>query len=712
MTNYNDLIHGKNPQGGVVGIEPTDSGTELFIQEPDGFVRSEIIETKLWMVSENCLDNHFHPMKGNLPYKFIKVYDNPAFYFNDRRKFKNESTFSIWDKKESMLTYEGITYFKGLKPEDLSVLSFDIETVGLNKDSTSKILIISNTFRNNKKIIRKMFTYDQYETQGDMLKSWCEWVMQIDPSIIVGHNIYDYDLPYMIHIAKMEGIELNLGRNGSAIEIDDFTISKRKAQNDFQEFKRIRIYGREVIDTLFLAWGYDGVAKKYESYGLKNIVKQEGLEIENRQFYDASQIRFKYKDPIEWEKIKKYAEFDADDSLNIYDLMCPYLFYMTQSVSRSYQHMLESATGGQINNMMVRAYLKDNHSLPKISPTVPYEGAISLGNPGIYSNVFKIDIASLYPNIILEYQVYDEIKDPKGVLLKLVETFTKERLHNKKLAKNDKYYDDLQGAQKIFINSMYGFMGSSHNIFNYPTGASYITETGRNILEHTMGWAKSKQFKLVNADTDSIAFCYQDESVIKENEQNQLVNEINDSLPDRIKYEPDGYYKTVVVVKAKNYILYDGKKIKYKGSAIKATVKEPALKEFIKEIIDSMLERKENYVEIYTKYVKEIMSIQDIKRWANRKTITSKVLNPERTNEQNVKDAIRSTEYTEGDRAYFYYDENDQLTLVENFKGGYNKKRLLEKLYKTTLSFETIIPKGTFVNYSLKKNQDLLKEIK
>ena len=707
----NKLIYGKSDLNRVVGIEPTPEGTEVFIQESDGFVRSEVVDTELWIVSENCLDHHFYPLKGNLPYKFIKTYNSPKAYLNDRRKYKDQNIFSIWELKESSMINKGITYFRNMRPDELSVLSFDIETTGINKDRNSKILIISNTFRSKGVITRKMFTYEEYSNQGDMLKAWCAWVQKMDPTVILGHNIYLFDLPYMLHIADMQGVELILGRNGDKIYVDSFLSKKRKAQNEFQEYNRMRVYGRELIDTLFLAWNYDGASKKYDSYGLKNIVKQEGLEVKDRQFYDAGKIRTNYTNPSEWKKIKAYAEFDADDALNIYDLMCPSLFYMTQSVSRSYQHMLESATGGQINNMMIRAYLQEGHSLPKISGVTDYQGAISIGNPGIYSNVFKIDIASLYPNIILEYEVYDEEKDPMGALLKLVDTFTTERLKNKKLAKTDKYYDDLQSAQKIFINSMYGFMGSAHNIFNYPKGAAYITETGRNILNHTLEWAKTKNFKIVNADTDSISFCKSDESEISEKEQKQYLKEINDSLPDRIKYEPDGYFKTVVVVKAKNYILWDGEKVKYKGSAIKATVKEAALKEFIKAIVDSMINRRDDYVEVYTRYVKEILNIKDIHRWANRKTITPAVLKAVRTNELQVKNAIAGTEYVEGDRAYFYYNENDQLVLAENFNGDYNRDRLLEKLYKTTLSFNTIIPKGTFVNYSLKRSKEKLKEI-
>jgi hypothetical protein len=56
---------------------------------------------------------------------------------------------------------------------------------------------------------------------------------------------------------------------------------------------------------MFLSIRYDTFAKKYNSYGLKNIIKQENLERIDRVAYDASQIRFNYKNPVEWVKIKE-----------------------------------------------------------------------------------------------------------------------------------------------------------------------------------------------------------------------------------------------------------------------------------------------------------------------------------------------------------------------------------------------------------------------
>jgi len=194
-------------------------------------------------------------------------------------------------------------------------------------------------------------------------------------------------------------------------------------------------------------------------------------------------------------------------------------------------------------------------------------------------------------------------------------------------------------------------------------------------------------------------------------EQQKLLTELNSQFPAKIRWEPDGYFQRVVILKAKNYILYDGKTIKTKGSSIRDGKREPALRQFINDLIEALVHQNTNYVEIYEKYAKEICNITDIHRWKTKKTITEKVLNPERTNEQKVKDALGSAEYSEGDKAHFYYTSDGNLRLVEQWNGDYDKVRYLEKLYKTAMIFMNVIPKETFINYKLKRNQEGLEKL-
>lgn len=223
----------------------------------------------------------------------------------------------------------------------------------------------------------------------------------------------------------------------------------------------------------------------------------------------------------------------------------------------------------------------------------------------------------------------------------------------------------------------------------------------------------SHNFIIGPTDTDSISLTKSDMTPFSKQEVENLVKEINGISPEFMKWENDGYYETCIAVRAKNYVLWDGKKLVVKGASLKATVKSPAMKQFIMDIIWCIIKEEYNYSEIYLRYVKEIMNVTDISRFAVRKTITNKVMEAERTAAQKILTAIEDSEesYAEGDKAYVYYKKDNSLALIDKFDGDYNETRLLKNLYDTAICFETIIDKTLFVNYSLKKNQKALQEV-
>jgi DNA polymerase elongation subunit (family B) len=706
------LIYGKSGINNIVGLEAHDGQVELFIQKEDGSVASEFRPSRYWILANKNIDGAFNQLKGDLHYKYGTQFRTREEFKEMRSRWKNLNTFSIWNPEESTMVKDGYCFFQGMKHKQISVLSFDIETNGIVLNKKSFVVLISNTYRDSfGNVTRKLFCHDEYESQGEMINAWCAWVRNVNPSIICGHNIFGFDLPYLNHCSDSG---LALGRNDSSVEFDNYESKFRKDGSQFIHYKKAKCYGRTLIDTMFLAIKYD-VGRKYESYGLKAIIKHEKLEREDRQFYDAGTIKDNFRIPSEMVKIKAYAEHDADDALALYDMMSPPFFYMTQSIPKTYQEIMLGATGSQINSIMMRAYLQDAHSLPEADEAQDYEGAISLGEIGIYTACHKVDVASLYPSIMIQYEVFDEDKDPNKYFLQLVKTFTELRLQYKKKAKEDKYFDDLQGAYKIFINSCYGFLGTAGLLFNSPAAAAFITATGREVLQTSINWAKSKGYTIVNADTDSITYCDPYRSVIHKSVRESNLNELNALYPEKIRFEDDGFFNKVIVFAPKNYVLQkEDNSIKIKGSALKDAKRELALKEFASEVISELLcdgdHRK--IQTIYYKYIKEVKhGIKDIKRWCSKKTITDKIFSSERSNETKVKDAIQGTNYREGDKVWTFFKSDGSLCLMENYDGDYDKDSMYKKVFRSAEFFTNVIPPDLFTNYSLKRSKKLLEEL-
>lgn len=506
MAPHNELVYGKDTRQRVVCVEPSEGQLSIFTEDEKGNVHEEVTTNSLWMLTPSKYSAQAMRLKGNQWYKYISYFHEKMDMIRAVGALKraNKDYYTMWDEKESALVYKGITYYKGMKPQEVSILFFDIETTGLVKDETSKVLLIANTFRRNGKITKKLFCYDDYDSEQEMFKAWVNWVRKMDPSIMCGHNVFGYDLPYMQHCSG----GLRLGRDESFMTFNDHPSFFRKDGSQSYEFNEVKIFGREVVDTMFLSIKTD-IKRKYESYGLKKIIEQEGLEKLGRVFYDAATIKDNYQIPEEWKKIKSYAKDDADDAMMLFDLMAPALFYLTQSVSKPFQKMVNTATGSQVNNMLVRGYLQEGKSIAKTSEAISYEGAISFGVPNVYGYSQKYDISSLYPSIIIEYNVYDKYKDPDLKFLQLLKYFTTERLVNKKLFKEtkDRYYEDLSEGQKIFINSAYGACGAPGLNYNSPANAAFITKTGREILEKAILFATNKTLdywkNLAGVDNDN-----------------------------------------------------------------------------------------------------------------------------------------------------------------------------------------------------------------
>ena len=763
MSEYsNALIYGKNSLERIVSIEIENEIATVFRELADGSLDIIKMPHKFWILANKARGSGWAKLDGEQYFKYGKQYKTFKDYMEDKKKLPYKEIYTVSNQVEAFQIKDGLTFFKGSKHNEISILSFDIETTGLEHNEDSKVILISNTLRKNGVITRQLFSCEDYSNCAEMIDAWAEWVCEADPSLMCGHNIYSYDLVYLEYChSKYSDQGIKVGRLNKPIHFSTYDSKYRVDGSRELHYKKCHVYGRQLVDTMFLAYKYDAVEKKYESYSLKKIIAQEGLEKADRTFYDASLIRKNYTIPEEMIKIKEYCKDDSDDSLALYDLMVPAQFYLTQSIPKPFQLVIESATGSQINSLLVRAYLQDKRSVAKANDLSEetVEGGISFAVPGIYKNVYKIDIKSCYPSQILRFKLYDEEKDPEAYYFKLVEHFTLQRYEYKELHRNtnDIYYKNLDAMAKIFINSSYGVANTSGLNYNSASVARKITMESRAIIDMSLRWASGNDYNywadkfydavgekqedkvflslpeaqlpikyqhdfiIAPSDTDSISFCKSDMSEFTPEELKSLLGEINEQSPEKVLWEDDGYYKTVIALKAKNYIMYDPnakpgkKKLTIKGSALKGSTKSEAMKEFIKTVIDTMVytERLADInpmlKEIYTRYVDEAMNVTEIKRWSSRKTLSSTMLKSTRANETKVISAIAGSDYREGDRFHTFYLPDDSLCLSENFNGIYNKSRLLENLFDTITIFDKVLPvKELFINYSLKRNFKLL----
>ncbi len=166
-----------------------------------------------------------------------------------------------------------------------------------------------------------------------------------------------------------------------------------------------------------------------------------------------------------------------------------------------------------------------------------YAGAIVIEPPyGIFFDVVVLDIASLYPSIIKNfnlsyetvdmdwcskrYSITDETGrelhhvclDAPGVTAQLVGVLRdfrvgvyKKRAKEKALDSSTRaWYDVVQRAIKVFINASYGVFGNENFFLYSPAVAESVTALGRKFLTLIVLKAAEMGVKTLYGDTDSI----------------------------------------------------------------------------------------------------------------------------------------------------------------------------------------------------------------
>ncbi|MEJ7653234.1 MAG: DNA polymerase domain-containing protein [Chloroflexia bacterium] len=330
---------------------------------------------------------------------------------------------------------------------------------------------------------------DATECGGEAARSSasCE-VQERDPDVLEGHNVFDFDLPWLTTRARANNVKLALGRDGS-IPVESRDNLKVGARMD--RFKRLSIEGREVVDTLHAVKRRDAIVHDIRSYGLKPAARYFGLAAPDREYVEGPEIHATWlEDP---ERVRRYALDDVREVDGLSRLLMASSFALAGMAPRSYERVATAGTGqGLIEPLLLRAYLHARRSLPRAG-AAPTEGRYVGGFTrmylsGVLSNVVKADAASLYPSIMLADNIAPST-DSLHVFPMMLRTLTTLRLQHKALSRRSPaespervYHEAMQGAMKILINSFYGSMGASFALFGDIAAATRVTQKGSEIL--------------------------------------------------------------------------------------------------------------------------------------------------------------------------------------------------------------------------------------
>lgn len=620
-------------------------------------------------------------LKGEHELKYMTFYRNDEAFRKVSGAVRGQGGIVYFDPIQQYLAIKPqYKLFEGMKYEQLKRVAIDIETTGL--DPEVDCLLMCGVANEQKE--SDIF----YGSEADIIRKLNEYINWYNPDVIEGWNIYGFDIPFLEARAKVLGLELKWGRNGDTIykeKTKQFRVGSYSMTINYY-----RCWGRHVLDGMLIAMRFDtNVGGKFESYSLKHVAKALGVQEEDRLILERSTLEEQWNEHPE--TVMTYCRQDCLETISIMNIIAQPDFYLTSILPDSFQHITVSGGATKINQLLVTEYIGACESIPApLTEREEYEGGyVELRNAGVFHNTGKVDVSSLYPSIMLNFNVVPP-QDTLGVFKNKLQSLTNERLRLKKLKKNasleeDKiYYQGMEKAYKVVINSFYGYLGTTGMNFADFNSAGMVTSIGRDIVCDMAEQLEAMGLVVIEIDTDGIYFQYPDGFPIDAIPFTMI-------LPEGINVDMDEPYKCMVAVKAKNYVLVTDKEIKYHGNSLRSRKDEKFGQEFLKDVIDNLISgRIDQIYDRYHNYQSLILNREiDIKDLVARERVSDKTFTS--SMKKRLAEAASAADATEGDYIYTYNREDGSLGLEEQYDSDENRFYYLERLYKFAQRIQPVL---------------------
>ena len=503
------------------------------------------------------------------------------------------------DPVQQYLEMSGRTSFGGIRFGDLRRLALDIEVV------TGEGHEFPSAAREADRIVAVALadsTGFAHVVRGDrmdertLLEETTRLIQERDPDVVVGHNIYRFDLEYLEARARRHRVRLSWGRDGSELRgrPSRLYVAERSIG-----YRRYEMTGRHVVDTWMLAQLHDVGARDLPSFGLKDIARHFGVASADRTYIDAGEIaRELAKAP---DRLMAYAADDARETLGVGAILEPPYFVQAQLLPFDYQSATLRGAAAKIDALLVREYLRRGHAIPVPAPVQPVGGGLTaIWRQGVGGPVLHVDVTSLYPSLMLAGRVAPA-SDELGVFLALLDHLRDVRVRAKHLARSAadpeerRHQHALQQTFKILINAFYGYLAFGSGHFNDFAAADRVTAEGRRIVTAIVDRLTELGATPIEGDTDGVYFLAPPGHAAEDDPA--LLEAIATGLPPGIALELDGRHVAMLSYKMKTYALLDQRdRVQLKGSGFRSRGLEPFQRRVIQEIVRLLLEGKRGEV--------------------------------------------------------------------------------------------------------------------
>jgi len=578
------------------------------------------------------------------------------------------------------------------KPK-IKVAAIDIES-DKKADKLFCIGIYTENYKQNFMICdKKVKDTTCCKDEEDCLKKFKEAIIKLDPDIITGWNVIDFDFIYLKKKFDKYKIPFNIGRDKSNIKV--------RIESGFFRSSTASISGRKVLDGLNLI--KDPFIKEAPTIKHANFASFKLEDVAGELLDDKKTLEGKGRHD-EIERLFKKGEFNKLSEYNIQDCKLAYdIIDKTKIIDLAIERSL--LTGMNLDRITASIasfdslYIREAHKRNLVSPTNNFKqrserikgGYVMSPKPGIYHNVLVLDFKSLYPSIIKTFNIDPAAhveKKEKGAIVSPNKTYFKNndgilpdilgKLHEAREKAKKEKRELSSYAIKIIQNSFFGVLASPNCRYYSLKIANAITHFGQMIIKLTAEKIEEKDLKVIYSDTDSVFIetnLGQEKADKKGKEIESYINKFYEEYVKKnynrksfLELEFDKQYLSLMLPAIRHS--EQGSKKRYAGLAVKGNKEyldivgleairgdwTKAAREFQRELLKKVF-KKEEFIKYIKDYVAELKKGKMDEKLIYKKSITKPLDQYTKTTPPHVK-AARKLDKLESNVIEYYLTEN------------------------------------------------------
>ena len=494
------------------------------------------------------------------------------------KKYDGVQNFNVYGNERFIYQYISDNYREDEIKFDISKIkltTIDIEVASENgfpdvESAAEEVLLITLQDYTTKEIVtwgqgpfklkQGNHYYKQFNNEYDLLNDFIAWWIDNTPEVITGWNSKLYDIPYLVRrIDRILGEKLMKRLSPWGLVTEDETYIQGRKHISYD------IGGISQLDYLDLYKKF--TYKAQESYRLDYIAS---VELGQKKLDHSEFDTFKDFYTKGWQKFVEYNIIDVElvDRLEDKMKLIELALTLAYDAKVNYDDVFYQV---RMWDTIIYNYLKGRGIVippkEKSDKNEKYAGAyVKEPIPGKYDWVVSFDLNSLYPHLIMQYNISPETlqdtrhpsstvdrilnqeinfddykdfavcpngsmyrKDVRGFLPELMEKIYNERkifkgkmltakkawekTPTKELEKEIARCNNIQMARKIQLNSAYGAIGNQYFRYYKLANAEAITLSGQvsiRWIENKMNIYLNKVLKtegqdyVIASDTDSI----------------------------------------------------------------------------------------------------------------------------------------------------------------------------------------------------------------